>query len=175
MTLRDKAHKSCKKCGARSSWHPVKHLNDTSLGLSTCVDVEIAPLVQACWDAGIVTTESCQDWLEEGPTWPRPPGHEAPECFLSFDGLTSYLRFGISVLSGGPENDLYHSILDGPGSGGWDWTCAPVAPHVVGDTTILDIFCCVVFPRKDLEGAIERCQKAAHLENREIKEMLLNP
>jgi hypothetical protein len=48
----------CERCGGRANEHPVRHIEHGPR--SACVDVDIADLVLACWEAGIATNESCQ-------------------------------------------------------------------------------------------------------------------
>jgi hypothetical protein len=48
----------CERCGGQANEHPVRHIEHDAR--SACVDVEIADLVLACWEAGIATSESCQ-------------------------------------------------------------------------------------------------------------------
>jgi hypothetical protein len=48
----------CERCGGQANEHPVRHIEHGAR--SACVDVEIADLVLACWEAGIATSESCQ-------------------------------------------------------------------------------------------------------------------
>jgi hypothetical protein len=49
----------CERCRGQANEHPVRHIEHGAR--SACADVEIADLVLACWQAGIATSESCQN------------------------------------------------------------------------------------------------------------------
>jgi hypothetical protein len=55
-------YRDCQRCGSSPNFHPVRHIEHDRL--RACIDVEIAELVLTCWQAGIATNESCQDYTE---------------------------------------------------------------------------------------------------------------
>lgn len=84
----------CDACGGDSD-HPVVHVSEG--GYSTCIDVEIADLVRACWRIGIRTAESCQaHGFDRG----------FQDMFLSFPDPSDYAKFARRVLEGGPRRGL---------------------------------------------------------------------
>lgn len=134
-------------CG-KSHLHPARHL--TRGAVSACIDVEMVPLVEACWDLGIETSKSCQE-------------HTAaplPSVFLGFARTDDYLRFGSAILAAGPRDEFYERVQ----GEGWEWTCHPVEfdttsgfPHYHGLSVpvVPEWTVGVVFPHSDL-GEAER-------------------
>jgi hypothetical protein len=53
-------YRYCERCGGSPNLHPVRHIEHGKL--CAWIDVEIADLVLACWQAGITTSESCQSY-----------------------------------------------------------------------------------------------------------------
>lgn len=80
------------------------------------VDKDIAALIQALWDRGIETEESCQN-IGPGSVWIQfSTSHDA----LMFLSLVASIRE-----TEGPEaaDRLYHRMIDG--EGGWEYEIAP--------------------------------------------------
>jgi len=88
--------RDCARCGGCPSLHPVRHIQHGEL--AACVDVEVADLVLACWQAGITTTESCQSYQEQADGPPAPRGAEL--VFLSLP-MADAERFANALLHRG--------------------------------------------------------------------------
>jgi DNA-binding XRE family transcriptional regulator len=107
--------RDCERCGASLNLHPVRHIEHGEL--SACVDVEVADLVLACWQAGIATTESCQDYQELPPgAWLAPDDRHL--VFLSLP-MADAERFANVLLHTGDEA-LYGRMFGLDAGDAWD-------------------------------------------------------
>jgi hypothetical protein len=112
----------CQRCGGSKSRHPVRHIEHGQL--RACVDVEIADLVLACWQAGIVTTESCQGHQ------PRAARATGPLVLLSMP-ITAAERFANALLHTG-DVALYGRMFDPTTPDHWP---APGSQEAYGGTS----------------------------------------
>jgi hypothetical protein len=103
----------CDRCGGQPNQHPVRHIEHGTH--SACVDVEIADLVLACWQAGIATSESCQSHGKRS---------GARLVFLSMP-ITAAERFANALLHTG-DTALYWRMFDPTTPDRWP------APSVTG-------------------------------------------
>ena len=142
-------HRACEKCGGHGNDHPVRHIEWDRW--SACVDEDVAPLVLACWQASIGTTECCQDFgLNRG--------SGCQEVFLSFDGIDDYATFARAVLGNGPRDGYYarvqgfHLDMDSVESP-WEWSCEPCEldrDFYDSEAVVPSFSVDVVFPHMDL-------------------------
>jgi hypothetical protein len=148
----------CAECGGRSV-HPVRHLRVA--GQSACIDEGIADLVLACWQVGLRTSESCQDFL-------YPDEEHEPEMFLSMATFADHLMLGAFLIEGGPPGPVLDRLLghssDTPR---WDLAARPSTAAWDGerpaDPPRADVWHSVTFPPADLEDAITRLRNGAAL------------
>jgi len=143
-------HHDCEKCGGLSNSHPVVHIEHGEW--FACVDEEIAPLVLTCWEIGIRTRESCQDFDTLS---------DVRSMYLSFHDLGDYIRFGERLIEGGPRDELYARIFPRPGTDRalwWDWEAIPgeLDADLANESVQCTWFVSVAFPADDLDGAVDR-------------------
>jgi hypothetical protein len=108
----------CERCGGQANEHPVRHIEHGAR--SACVDVEIADLVLACWQAGIATSESCQS---------HGKGLGTRLVFLSMP-MVAAERFANALLHTG-DTALYWRMFDPTTPGRWP---APASQGAYGGT-----------------------------------------
>jgi hypothetical protein len=154
-------HDDCGECGGRPGKHPTVFLEFGRLAAE--VDEEIAPLVLACWRAGIETDESCQGT------------GDGDECFLSFPRIEDYAKFADRLMRGGPRDELYERMVDPMVDTRWYWTCIPFeldlhsgfgCPSCYEQMPVVPgMFCTVTFPCDDFKGVLERFIAGAGLES----------
>jgi hypothetical protein len=153
MSDESEQHHDCEKCGGLPNSHPVVHIEHGEW--FACVDEDIAPLVLACWELGIRTRESCQDFDTLS---------DVRSMYLSFRDLDDYIRFGERLLEGGPRDQLYARIFPRSGTDRalwWDWEAVPgERDDDLGDESVqCTWFVSVAFPADDLGGAVDRLRR----------------
>lgn len=139
--------RDCARCGGCPSLHPVRHIQHGEL--AACVDVEVADLVLACWQAGITTTESCQSYQEQASGPPAPRGAEL--VFLSLP-MADAERFANALLHRG-DQALHERMFGFDAPDGWDLPMIIPGEEVFspGSEIRLTFAVAYVFPRAELQ------------------------
>lgn len=150
MLSETKAGGRCVTCGYRSREHDSLHL--VRHGNPVHIDVQMVELIQACWEAGIETTESCEGFWEDQ--------RDDEDVFISFDHVSDYVLFAESILRGGPRDAFGDDVALN-----WDWSCHPIEWDATKDepTVVPGMFCSVVFPLSDVPEAVVRLRRGSEL------------
>lgn len=158
-----RAHRSCSRCGGHGNTHPVVHIEFD--GWAACVDELAAPLVLACWEAGIRTQSACQDMAE---AMGGPPSLTTEIDFLHPDDMQRFAR----LVMHGERDHVYDSMvgaLDDDDADAWVWTFLPAdgAPWTEEDGYDPDVapepvlMAAVELPQSQLTAAAERLRAGA--------------
>jgi len=120
------------------------------------IDERIVDLIRSCWDAGIRTQESCQDFEDNG----------SDLVFVSFPTPDDYLNFARVVVEGGARDELYDRIA-GVRDHGWEWALVPLDAEWVESEPPPDnvpvragFLAHVIFPLFDVDGVVGRLRSA---------------
>jgi hypothetical protein len=151
------AYFDCHACGGQRSIHPTRHIHLG--GQAACVDEGIAEFVFACWQVGLQTRESCQNFM-------HPDADRPAEMFLSFATAADHLLFGAFLIEGGPPGPLLDRLLghsrDLPR---WDLALSPSTSAWDGpdpaNPPVADLWHSATFPPADAAEAMTRLQTGA--------------